>query len=178
MKKITLILLFVSAVTFAQKSENTSGKNRSEIKLNAFSLALGAIDFEFERTINKKSSIGFSILTNLDEFIDGVSIKTETSLSVFYRRYFGKKYASGFFVEGFGMYNRTPGTSVVSFGQLQFSSPDHIHDFGKGAGIGYKWVSKNGLVLQSNFALGRNFFNASRGEEYIGRLGVSIGWSF
>lgn len=177
MKRIVcIVFMLVSTLAFAQETENTSGKNRSEIKLNALSLALGAIDFEFERTINRKSSIGFSFLSNLRGSDDYVGLNNQNSISGFYRYYFGRKYASGIFVEGFGMYNTVENFVGLAFNQKR--GYETVHDFGLGLGIGYKWVSRKGLVIQSNFALGKNLLNANAGEPVIGKIGVSIGWRF
>ncbi len=177
MKKIVCILLLLtSTAILAQETKNEKSKNRSEFKLNTLSLALGAIDFEFERTINSKSSVGFSFLSNLRGPDDYVGLNNRNSISGFYRRYFGRKYASGFFLEGFGMYNTVE--SFVGLGANFERGYETIHDFGLGLGIGYKWVSEKGLIIQSNFALGKNLFNGDTGEDVIGKIGISIGLRF
>ncbi len=171
MKKL-FIILFVSSsmISFAQEKEQ---KNRTEIKFNLFSIARKSIDFEFERTLNSYSSVGMS-------FRQSYSIGQNSEIAAFYRYYLGKDYASGFFIEGFGMYhsqksivNRTFNFGTLDVLELQ-------NDFALGVGIGYKWVSKNGLILQANLGAGRNIFNGKRsyGELHPGKAGISIGYRF
>ena len=50
-------------------------------------------------------------------------------------------------------------------------------DFLLGLGVGYKWVSKKGIILQANFSPGINLFNNSP-ESISGRAGISIGKRF
>jgi len=54
------------------------------------------------------------------------------------------------------------------------------NDFALGLGIGYKWVSKKGLILQAHLGAGRNLFNGKKsyGELFPGKAGISIGYGF
>lgn len=156
--------------SFAQEKEE---KNRTEIKFNAFSYAIGAIDFEFERTLNKRSSFGMSFRLAYSE-------GQYSEIAGFYRRYLGKNYASGFFIEGFGMYHSKTDIFNRTF---HFGTLDVLEiksDFAIGVGIGYKWVSKNGLILQAHLGAGRNLINGknSYGELHPGKAGISIGYRF
>jgi hypothetical protein len=175
-KLLTVLFLCFTMHSFAQEAPK---KNRTEIKFNLFSSIRDAVEFEFERTLNTHSSIGISFFSSFDE---NNIIGYEKSISIFYRYYLGKKYASGFFIEGFGMYN-----SADRFVASSFTPPstltrgyNGLNDFALGLGAGYKWVSKKGLVLQANLGIGRNLFNADIGEqnETVGKIGVSIGYRF
>jgi hypothetical protein len=190
MKKILLLLLLAGATCYGQSNDlqPNENRNRTEVKVNAFSAALGAIDFEFERTLNKRSSIGLSFLANLKNSQSApnpipnepIGLNNKTSISAFYRHYFGKKYAQGFFLEGFALYNTVDNLVGVAFPLFSMGERGYetIHDVGLGLGLGYKWVSEKGLVLQANFGLGRNLFNGDIGEEIIGKAGISIGYRF
>lgn len=171
MKKLLIILFLCFTVnSFAQEKEE---KNRTEIKFNLFSIARQSIDFEFERTLNNYSSVGMS-------FRQSYSVGHSSDIAAFYRYYLGKKYASGFFIEGFGMYqsNKELVNKTFSFGSLNVL--ELKSDFALGVGIGYKWVSKNGLILQANLGAGRNLINGknSYGELHPGKAGLSIGYRF
>lgn len=176
MKRIlTIIALFISVISYGQIDNSNPTKNRTEVKFNVFSLSLGAIDFEFERTLNSHSSLGMS-------FKQAFDTGQNSEVAAFYRYYFGKKYASGFFIEGFGMYH-----SKYEYLFSTGSSPSTLNDvyrfgndFALGLGIGYKLVSKKGLILQAHLGAGRNLFNGknSYGELFPGKAGISIGYRF
>lgn len=177
-KTIFFLLLIASVISYGQETTVQSDKNRTEIKLNLYSLSNEAIDFEFERTINSRSSFGLSFFSSLKE---DNSIGYEKHVSAFYRYYIGEKYASGFFVEGFGMYNSIDYVSSVSASPPLFEIKkgyNSVNDFALGLGVGYKWVSEKGIILQANLSIGRNLFNHDLGEEVVGKIGVSIGYGF
>lgn len=165
----------MSALSYGQL--NDSPKNRTEVKFNLFSVSLGALDFEFERTLTKHSSVGMS-------FRQAFKSSQQSEVAAFYRHYFGKNYASGFFVEGFGMYNSNYEYQFsVSTGSSLLPNSDiyeYGSDFALGLGIGYKYVSKKGLILQTHIGAGRNIINGYQpnGEYFVGKAGISIGWSF
>ena len=169
MKKTLFVLLFVGITCYGQTEKSflePDSKNRTEVKVNALSIALGAIDLEFERTINQNSSIGLAFVTKVFEY-DGFNFfDYDNSISGFYRYFLGKKYASGLFLEGYGM--------------LQIEQ-DFLNrrrgDFLLGVGAGYKHVFDNGIVLQGNLGVGRNL-TSNGGEKYLGKLGFTIGYSF
>lgn len=170
MKKLfTLLLLSISVFMFSQ--ENMSTKNFSEIKINALSTSLGAFEFEFERTINSKSSFGISLFSKFEDNTGkAFSYDYDSGANIFYRRYFGKKYANGLFLEGFGMFHNNKIFELNS-------KPEISSNLLFGLGIGYKWVSKKGLILQTNFGLGKNIFN-HKFDGVSGRAGISIGYRF
>ena len=180
MKKTLFILLIVGTTCYGQSKEQPiNDQNRTEVKLNVFSGVLSALDIEIERTLSQRSSIGLSFFTNFKNPEDSNEFNNQHSVSAFYRYYMGKKYAQGFFVEGFGMYNTSHYLNPMIAGNINFRRRYQVvNDFGLGAGIGYKWVSKKGLILQSNFGLGTNLFNSESGESVIGRAGISIGYRF
>lgn len=173
MKKIVIILFFACSITFGQETQNLYGKNRTEIKFNLLTVSFKSIGFEFERTLNSNSSVGLS-------FEQTISIGQNSNVAAFYRHYFGKKYASGFFIEAFGMYHYKFKNETETFSFGTFESLVIKNDFAVGLGIGYKWVSKKGLVLQGNLGVGRNIFNGKKsyGELHPGKAGISIGYRF
>ena len=46
-----------------------------------------------------------------------------------------------------------------------------------GLGLGYKWVSKKGVVVQANFGPGINLFDDNY-DSTSGKAGISIGYRF
>ena len=164
MKKTLFFFALVTTVSLSQAQEPT--KNRTEVKVNMLSIALGAIDLEFERTINENSSVGITFVNKLFEY-DGFNFfDYDSSISGFYRHYFGKKYASGLFLEGYGMFQ----TEKDFLGRRR-------GDFLLGIGTGYKHVFNNGIIFQANLGAGRNLTN-NGGEKYLGKVGITFGYRF
>lgn len=89
-----------------------------------------------------------------------------------------KKYAAGFFVEGFGMLNST--NLYPIFYESSETYGDKITDFALGLGIGGKWVTKSGFVAELNLGVGRNLFKANEFEdnEIVAKAGISLGYRF
>lgn len=169
MKKITLLLLFVSVITYGQTTKNEPPKkNYKEIRVNGLYFSLGAIELTYEQTLNEESAIGVSAFLPFDNKED---IDFEYYISPYYRFYFGKKHASGFFVEGFGMLNST---KEYNF----FTGTEDVTNFALGVGLGGKWVTKGGFTGELNLGIGRNLFNGDTGNEVIGKIGISIGYRF
>ena len=188
MKKITLlILLFVTTFSIAQENEieitKTTQENFNEIKLNALYLIAGALDVHYERTINEESSFGISVMAAFDtnEDGDGIGDQYKYMITPYYRFYFGKKYAAGFFAEGFGSLNSS--REVYLFGN---SDEEFKTDFAVGLGIGGKWITRRGIIFEISYGYGRNLFTKSDndsninnlGTEFIVRGGINVGYRF
>ncbi|MBK0369429.1 DUF3575 domain-containing protein [Flavobacterium agrisoli] len=174
MKKITFItlfLLFVSPV-FCQTSEVTIAK-KNELKLNAAFLLGGVFEASYERILSEESAFGASIYIPLETDYDQY---TKFNLTPYYRYYFGKKVAAGFFFEGFGSLN-----TYQDYFYNENSNIEHVTntDFALGFGIGSKWITKKGFLFEINGGLGRNLFN-SKDTDYqlVGRGGISVGYRF
>lgn len=180
MNKITLVLvvsLLLSISTFSQEQlENSSSENFNELKLNGLYLVLGAFDFTYERTINEESAFGLNVFLPFDNDIND---DVNYYISPYYRFYFGKKYAAGFFVEGFGMLNSTNDYIYSNNGFDSDSKEENITDFALGIGLGGKWITKSGFIGELNLGFGRNLFNNDRSDfEIIGKVGISVGYRF
>jgi hypothetical protein len=163
---ITSLFLLLSLLTSAQEPSS----NFSEVKLNALSTTLGTLELEFERTLNSKSSVGISMFTTFDDSGKAFSYDYGSGATGFYRYYLGKKYASGIFIEGFGMFHST---TYSSFNQRPYINSNLL----LGAGLGYKWVFESRIVLQANFSPGFNIFEDET-DSYSGRAGISLGYRF
>lgn len=189
MKKITLlILLFVTSVSIAQEKEeeqeiNVTQENFNEIKLNAAYLIAGAFDVLYERTINEESAFGISLMASFDgnnNDDNGIGNQYKYMVTPYYRFYFGKKYAAGFFAEGFGSLNSS--REVYLFGN---TTEEFETDFAIGIGLGGKWITKRGVIFEISYGYGRNLFNNNNndnnnniGNDFIVRGGINIGYRF
>jgi hypothetical protein len=176
MKKIVLLLgLFVGIVGYSQEKQATVFP-RNEIKGNALFLVLGALEVTYEHLITEESGFGSSIsITATDDF------QSKFAITPFYRFYFGRKPAAGFFVEGFGSLNSYEDENffdIFSSWQNKYSTVKRT-DFALGFGLGAKWLTRTGFVFEINGGVGRNLFNSSDTDfQIIGRGGVTVGYRF
>ncbi|MFD0990230.1 hypothetical protein ACFQ1R_08990 [Mariniflexile jejuense] len=174
---ITLIFSLISIISFSQETETqiSEKENFNELKLNGLFLIAGSFEVTYERTINEESGVGFSVFLPFDE-----EVKDDVNyyISPYYRFYFGKKYAAGFFIEGFGMLNSV--NEFIFNSNLNDFEKKSITDFALGIGVGGKWVTNNGFVGELNLGFGRNLFNdySNTDLKFVGKIGITLGYRF
>jgi hypothetical protein len=180
MKKLLLALTICSVIYSSQAQEAASTddtiKNFNELKVNALYLVIGAAEVTYERTINEESALGLSLFVPFDEDVfDDFNFYA----SPYYRLYFGNKYASGFFVEGFGLLSSYD-TRSVTFGEFDtVVEEDSQLAFALGIGVGGKWVTKSGFIAELGLGIGRNIVNADDFiDDLVGKVNISVGYRF
>ena len=175
MKRLLVIIcLSVFAFGYSQDEKQVDFK-RNEIKGNALFLVAGALEVTYEKLLNEESGVGVSLFVPYDNAID-----VNFSLSPYYRFYFGKKPAAGFFVEGFGMLNSyTQQESNGDFFTNYVGPEKDVTDFALGFGLGAKWITQKGFLFEINAGIGRNLFNSGDTDfEIVGRGGITLGYRF
>ena len=106
MKKLFVFLaIFTIANSSFGQDQTPDDSDKNELKLNATNLIIFSyLDGAYEYLINEESSFGVNLLFSFSD--DEVLDEYRTfSITPYYRQYFSKKYAKGFFVEGFAMLN-------------------------------------------------------------------------
>lgn len=174
---LVIILLAFNSVN-AQNNETNGDpyEKKNEIKLNLISPLSGAVEVGFERYLNKNSSLGISAFKVYD---DTKEKDMNYYISPYYRYYFGKKYASGFFAEGFGMFTSIDGKKIYAADNITFTEGKDVYDLALGAGLGWKLVTKKGFAFEANAAYGRLMFNANKTDhDQVVKLGLSVGYRF
>ncbi len=174
----------------AIKDQNSFIK-RNELKIDpTYLIFAGAFNLTYERLINKESGFGVNLIIS-----SGEEINTTFSLTPFYRFYFGKKPAAGFFFEGFTSINSFKYDSYLYINNYNGYYNNGVStverksttDLAFGIGIGGKWMSNNGIIFELNAGIGRNLLNdysasnkdgLSSSEKIFGRGGISIGYRF
>ena len=184
MKKnfLSLVILFSLFTVKAQNKNDTivnPYEKKNEFKLNTALLLLGTFEADYERNLNKNSSLGISFLIplfNKEKSNEDINY----TISPYYRRYFGKKYASGFFVEGFTMLNSTDGKQITDInGNLTLNEEPDVIDMSIGLGLGSKWVTKSGVTFEVNAGYGKLLFNADKTDHTIvAKFGLHLGYRF
>ncbi len=184
MKKtlFTLVLL----LTFSSYAQETTEpvEKKNEIYLNSFNLiAFKWLDVSYERILNEESSVGISGLVSLDHESYGYDSYRKYAVTPYYRHFFSKGYAKGFFMEAFAMvnggtyeyywdtYNETTdtynwGTNEVDYNDVAF-----------GISVGGKFLSKRGFIGEIHGGIGRNLFD-DNAPDVVGRGSISFGYRF
>jgi len=166
--------LYLCCLTFGYGQEKVDFP-KNEIKGNALFLVLGAVEVTYERILNEDSGLGVSLF-----FINEEDFDSSFSLTPYYRAYFGKRLAAGFFVEGFSMINTgkyygnsnyDPNTGYYTYEDKKFT------DFALGFGLGSKWIHRKGFVFEINAGIGRNLLS-NNSPEVVGRGGITLGYRF
>lgn len=184
MKKLLIAcLIFSSFNMYSQQDEEPIEFNKNEIKLNMFYFLLGAVEVSYERNLNEYSSVGLSVLVNTDtdEFWD-----LNYAITPYYRLFFGRKPAQGFFFEGFGMLN-----SYKEYEYWSYYNPengDYFYDestsnvtaFALGVAVGGKFTLHERFVVELSGGIGRNFLNKSDYNDLtiVPRLSINVGYRF
>ena len=159
-KNLFLTALFAGIFSVnAQETTSTSDVRQNDIMVSPIELiAVPALNISYERLLNESAGLGINGLFYFDNNDDD---HTMSQISPYYRMYFGKKYASGFFVEGFVPitvstdtiyeYNYGPGYSYTS------PKEETISTVGIGIGFGGKWVARKNIVFEASTGIARRF---------------------
>ncbi|WP_306353187.1 DUF3575 domain-containing protein [Flavobacterium sp. '19STA2R22 D10 B1'] len=181
MKKnfLLLIILFAFHSVNAQNETDANPyQKNNEIKLNALNPLFGSLEAGYERYLNHNSSLGISFF----KVFDNTKNKKDLNYSItpYYRRYFGKKFASGFFAEGFGMLSSIDGKKIYDVNDnSKFTEGSDVIDLSLGLGLGNKWVTKSGFTFEVNLGWGKQLFNSDKTDhDQIVRFGVHVGYRF
>ena len=180
--KRPVLIFFLLSIHLGANAQNQDSSNNSlnknELRFNALYLILGGVEVSYEALLSEESGLGISVFLPIDNSID-----LNYYVSPFYRLYFGKKSAAGFFVEGFGMLNSAE-DYVYDFTEdadgFTFSNGDYenVTDFALGIGIGGKFLTNRGFVAEIGLGVGRNLFVNERDTEIVVKGGIIIGYRF
>lgn len=177
MKK-SLLLLCVCCLTFGysqEKKQDNALLRKNELKLNAAAMILGVFEVTYERIIDEESAFGTSLFLYADD-----EIATKFRLTPYYRYYFGRKPASGFFAEGFASINTYENTTMTYNSNMGYNyKTENNTDFAIGNGVGGKWITKKGVIFEIYGGVGRNLLNSDNSDfQVIGRAAISVGYRF
>ncbi|MEC4004217.1 DUF3575 domain-containing protein [Flavobacterium sp. SUN052] len=188
MKKIAIALLLTVCLNGFSQNEKKEIQDfkKNEIKVNALYLILGAFDATYERAINEESSVGSSVTFLLDKEGD---INTAFAISPYYRFYFGGKPVSGFFMEGFSLYQKVNrNTTYYTYDPtLGYSTrkdyEEKVSAFALGIGLGGKWYTKRNVMFEISAGIGRNLSISSNVPDtdysrITGKFGITVGYRF
>lgn len=141
------LMLLLTFSNYAQIEIPEPEEKRNEVYLNAFNLiAFKWFDVSYEYLLNEEASIGVSALISLDEESYGYDSYRKYSVTPYYRHFFSRKYAQGFFMEAFGMINGGDNYHywyVYENGtDMYFEEDVEYTDLAFGISVGGKFLSK------------------------------------
>ena len=191
MKKLLILPIFALLFSINLQAQDAevvdTSEAQNELKINMTNLIIfGFVDVGYERLLNEESSVGLSILFSAGDYEEvDFDYYRKFSATGFYRHFFSKKYAKGFFVEGFGMFHQYLEDDYIDFyspnGDFisgNYEETEHS-DFALGISAGGKFVTPRGFVAEVYLGIGRNIFRSDRNSEnVVGRGGISLGYRF
>ncbi|MCC2590488.1 hypothetical protein [Chryseobacterium sp. MFBS3-17] len=180
MKKIGFVLLLLSFLMI--DAQETPTERRNDIIGDPIMLiAVPAANVTYERILTEHNGLGLNVIIGLGEDNTGFS-----QFSPYYRFYFGKNFASGFFLEGFVPITTFKDHEMIfisnEYGGYYTESEKEIKRTAAGAGfgVGGKWVVRNGLVIEASGGIARLFGDTGDDifSEVTGRIMAGIGYRF
>jgi len=157
---ITAFLLFFALFNGNAQEVNSEiqllTERKNDIILDPLLLiAVPMINISYERILKQNMGVGINAMIDLSGETDEIA-----QISPYFRYYLGKKYASGFFLQGF--------------------APITVSEFSAGLGLGFggKWVLKKRLVLEVSGGVARRVFNDPGFDEVTGVFMTGIGYRF
>lgn len=180
MNKLLLIAGFIGVFSNFNAQEKLTSDRQNDIMISPIELIAGpVINVSYERLLNENSGVGINGIFDLQKDQD----LSFSQISPYYRMYFGKKYASGFFVEGFVPVTITNDTyydySVGPGNFYAISREEKNTTVGIGIGFGGKWVARKNILFEASAGIARRFGIDSNYESAItGKGMLGIGYRF
>lgn len=177
MKKILLSFLIAFALSpaYAQQSnEDLPNFRKNDIVVDPFWLIGGlALNASYERIISEDSGVGANVILGFNNDLDDF-----TQISPYYRAYFGSKYASGFFIEGFLPITVSTEYDWQDGGNMSGRSYDRTTG-GLGFGLGGKWIAKKKFVFELNLGIARKLIGErGYGDPITAKGMIGVGFAF
>lgn len=164
---------------------------KNEVGVNVLNVLLfGALDVSYERLLSNHSSLAFEMFSKVFNKNEGEDVDLskayakDFSLTTKFKYFLDEeKAARGLYAEAFGMFsngmnerkvtrqNPTTGATEEVEVDLEFT------DFALGIGVGGKFVSKQGFLIDVSFGLGRNLFHRDSPDIVI-MPAISAGYRF
>ncbi|MEE9407626.1 MAG: DUF3575 domain-containing protein [Polaribacter sp.] len=174
MKKCILLLLLMSAFLMNSQEEEKVSLKQNEFKLNIASTIDKYPEFSYERLLNDETSIGLSVGFSIENTTKDQTTNYNFSIVPYYRFFFGKKPAAGFFIEA-----NTPLFSQKYIDGSFFNNQSEGGlGFGLGLSIGGKFLTKSGWIGEIYTGVARSFINTDKVRQLYPRAGITIGKRF
>ncbi|GAA3984934.1 hypothetical protein GCM10022246_40730 [Pedobacter ginsengiterrae] len=187
MKKILLTTILLGGAILAHAQNNSSEKKtnsaetgKNELKVNLLTSILALPEISYERILEDNMGVGISLSAGIGDDDDFSEYRF---LAIpHYRLYFGKKRAAGFFIEGNAAIGSVRDRYIMYFNSnanMYFISnvSKATTNFGLGAAVGAKFLTRNGFTGEIYGGVGR-FLGNKRTIEAYPRIGITLGKRF
>lgn len=201
MKKVALLImcLVVTSITRAQEDQTDSQKRlddftavkKHELSLDVVAaLAVPALNPRYEYILGRYSGVGADVYISLEGDNNNLDYYEIFSFNPFYRQYFFSKEdygAKGFYAEGFLKFYSFEDyvDTFDSTGSYTSRQDESFFETAIGAGIGWKWVSNSGFMIDLGFGIGRDLGISDYDQDswsgkgsVVLRGGLNFGWRF
>lgn len=182
MKKISYVLCALLCTLSLNAQQNEDAPRKNELMLDPIVLvAASVINVSYERLLSENSGVGINALAYLGNKDDHDAF---SQFSPYYRMYFGKKYAAGFFVEGFVPVTTTSYNYYYDYynGNGYYHPPykeeKTATTIGIGVGFGGKWLTRNNILFEVSGGVARRFGDHAHVSELTLKGLLGIGYRF
>ncbi len=179
-KKLSFLFIFMLSGLFLKAQTDSTkisqgGLRSNDVMINPIALVLGVGNLSYERILTDNSGIGISSTFLIDNYV--VETTGFFQLTPYYRFYFGKKRAGGFFVEGFaGLVSRDVETyhfNNYPYNGNPYTTTERNTNGGVGVGFGGKWNTKKNIIFEAGIGIGRLFGDIKDSPVFAkGMLGI------
>lgn len=190
MKITILTVLIAGTALFAQAQTTTQSENKTEVtkydgknelKVNLLSSILALPEISYERLLEDNMGVGLSLAFGIGDAGDDLSDYKFLAVP-HYRLYFGKKPAAGFFIEGNAALSSVKENYYYSYSSFNGYYVSNVEsktrfNFGLGAAIGAKFLTRNGFLGEISGGVGR-FIGSDKSVEAFPRIGITLGKRF
>ncbi|MCX8522447.1 DUF3575 domain-containing protein [Chryseobacterium formosus] len=173
------LLCFIIGANTIQAQEIEKVRKNDILADPILLIAIPLANISYERLISQNKGIGVNAMIKLNN-----EDKDFKQFSPYFRYYMGKKYASGFFFEGFIPVTIQNDVNYIyedysDFGYQNISKKNKsFTTVGIGFGVGGKWVISNKLVIEASGGIARRFGDLYRYDigRVIGKIMAGIGY--
>ena len=191
MKKLCLLALLLSQVSFGQDAAETTGPaGKNELRVDLLTIALRTeFNLTYERFLSKDWSVGvFGGYSNSSKVNDDFDAGFRNNLpkyevNPFVRYNLSKGQKSFYFAEIFlsangGDFRETVRRTDGDGNAFYRTEKSTYSDLGAGAGLGYKLYLKDMFAIEVGVGVGANLLNRDKSPDTISRVGLGIGYRF
>ena len=191
LKKILLLsILFFTSFAFSQENDSTQNillNKKNEVRFNVTKVLISnRLEVSYERFLNKKFSVGLSLLFlegNIDDFSPiyyDDSTRNNYQIIPYVRYSFSKNTRRHWYAEIFSSINSGEYKTIDrlfdgTYGYYGIVEKKYTN-VALGSAIGYKFYIKKRFVVDLHFGLAPNLLNQT--NEVITRIGGNIGYRF
>lgn len=182
MNKLKIVFLLIVAYHVALQldvnAQESKDYGKNEIKINLLTSILSLPEITYERLLAGNMGVGMAIsfgIGNENGYSDYRFLATP-----YYRVYFGKEEAAGFFIEANTALGYLHERNFYYTGNFAYDEYDNYNpkfNFGLGAAIGAKFLTRNGFLGEVYAGAGR-FLGDQRSIDAFPRIGITIGKRF